>query len=464
MSFSPATAGPNSGSLVLTDNNLNASLTQTLALYGTTQNSQSISFSPPSTVTYGVTPITLSATGGASNNPVIFSIVSGPGTLSGPDDSILTVTGAGTIVVSALQAGNANYAPAQTTASIVVSMATPGLTWANPAALVYGTPLGATQLNPIVIFGSSIIAGSFTYTATPAGGSATAVSSGSVLTAGSYTLTATFTPTDTTDYTSATKTVSLTVSQTTPTLTWAAPATISYGTALSSTQLNANSGGVAGTFVYSPAAGATPAVGTDALSVTFTPTDATDYASATKTVSLTVQDFSLPAAPAAVTVTAGQTATASLIVSSMSGFAGTVVFTCSVPASMSEASCSATSAQITASSGASSTLTVNTTAAHTVASSARPGRWMASRIGAVFAGFILLGVPKVKRRRAGLLALFILLLLLLGITSCGGSSSGSGSTGGKQMDAGTPAGTYSLTLTAASGTASHTMNVSVTVQ
>ena len=40
----------------------------------------------------------------------------------------------------------------------------------------------------------------------------------------------------------------------TPTITWATPAAITYGTALSATQLNADAG-VAGTFVYTPASG-----------------------------------------------------------------------------------------------------------------------------------------------------------------------------------------------------------------
>ena len=262
----------------------------------------------------------------------------------------------------------------------------------------------------------------------------------------------------------ATQSITLSGAPETPVITWATPAAITYGTALSATQLNASSN-VAGTFVYSPLAGTTPAAGTQTLSVTFTPTDATDYATATKTVSLTVQDFSLPSTPPAVAVTAGQTGVASFTVSPVSGLAGTVSFTCSVPSNMSEASCSATSVQISASAGASSTLTVTTTGSHYVTLKTRPGRWVASGIGAVFAGFILLGVPKVKRRRASLLVLFTLLLLSLGMMSCGGNSgTSSGSTGGKQMDTATPAGTYSLTLTATSGTASHTMNVPVTVQ
>jgi sugar lactone lactonase YvrE len=72
-----------------------------------------------------------------------------------------------------------------------------------------------------------------------------------------------------------------------PIITWVTPAAITYGAALSATQLNATAN-VPGTFTYTPAAGTVLAAGTQTLSVTFTPTDATDYATATKTVSLKV--------------------------------------------------------------------------------------------------------------------------------------------------------------------------------
>jgi hypothetical protein len=121
------------------------------------------------------------------------------------------------------------------------------------------------------------VAGPFVYT--PAGGS--------VLKAGLQTLSVTFTPTDTTDYKVATATVTLTVNQATPAITWATPAAITYGTALSATQLDASST-VAGTFVYSPAAGAVLPVGPQTLSVMFTPTDTTDYTTTAATVPLTV--------------------------------------------------------------------------------------------------------------------------------------------------------------------------------
>ena len=79
--------------------------------------------------------------------------------------------------------------------------------------------------------------------------------SGTVLSAGaSQALQVTFTPTDATDYTTATPTVTITVNQATPTIAWATPAAITYGTALSATQLNAT-GSVAGTPAYSPVQG-----------------------------------------------------------------------------------------------------------------------------------------------------------------------------------------------------------------
>src|SRR6202035_4664166 len=111
--------------------------------------------------------------------------------------------------------------------------------------------------------------------------------SGSIPTAGTDTLSVTFTPTDTTDYTTVTKTVQIVVSQVTPTITWSNPVGITYGTALSATQLNATAS-VPGALVYSPAAGVVPAAGTDTLSVTFTPTDTTNYSTITKTITLTV--------------------------------------------------------------------------------------------------------------------------------------------------------------------------------
>jgi hypothetical protein len=156
--------------------------------------------------------------------------------------------------------------------TLVIGKATPAISWAAPAAIAYGTALSAAQLDA-----SSTVAGTFVYSP-PAG---------TALTVGSQTLSVTFTPTDSTDYNTATSTVQLTVNKATPAIPWAAPAAITYGTALSAAQLNASST-VAGTFVYTPAVGAVLSVGTQTLSVTFTPTDSSDYTTATGTVQLTV--------------------------------------------------------------------------------------------------------------------------------------------------------------------------------
>jgi hypothetical protein len=110
-----------------------------------------------------------------------------------------------------------------------------------------------------------------------------------VLTAGPQKLSVTFTPTDATNYTTAQATVSLTVTKTTPTvIAWPTPSVISYGTALSTAQLNATAS-VPGTFVYTPAAGDVLTAGRHALSAIFTPTDTAKYAKAQATVALVVE-------------------------------------------------------------------------------------------------------------------------------------------------------------------------------
>src|SRR5205085_521450 len=174
-----------------------------------------------------------------------------------------------------------NYTTATKTVSINVLKGAPVITWATPADITYDTALSATQLNAT----TGTIIGTFVYT--PA--------AGSVLNAGAgQTLSVTFTPTDGANYTTATKTVSINVLKAAPVITWPTPADITYGTALSATQLNATTGTVLGTFVYAPAAATVLNAGSgQTLSVIFTPTDAANYATATKTVSINV----LKAAP-----------------------------------------------------------------------------------------------------------------------------------------------------------------------
>jgi subtilisin-like proprotein convertase family protein len=79
----------------------------------------------------------------------------------------------------------------------------------------------------------------------------------------------------------------------TPTLTWTNPANITYGTPLSSTQLNAvavyNATNVTGSYVYTPASGTVLNAGnSQTLAVTFTPADTTSFLSVSTNVTINV--------------------------------------------------------------------------------------------------------------------------------------------------------------------------------
>ncbi len=265
-----------------------------------------ISWSTPAAITYGtaLSATQLNASAGGVAGSFAYTPASGT----------VLATGTQTLSTTFTPTDTTDYNSATQTVSLTVNKATPTFTWNAPAAITYGTALSATQLNA----GSASVAGTFAY----------APASGTVLGVGTQTLSVTFTPADTTDYNSVTRTVSLTVNKATPTITWATPAAIAYGTALSATQLNASAGGVAGTFAYTPASGTVPAAGTQTLSVTFTPTDTTDYNSATQAVSLTVNKATPTitwGTPAAITY--GTALSATQLNASAGGVAGTFAYT-----------------------------------------------------------------------------------------------------------------------------------------
>ena len=223
-------------------------------------------------------------------------------TLSNPalatmSSSALTAKAAGSLTVQAayVEATPAGTSPAsaavtpqnlsastQITITAAGSSNVPTITWNAPAAIPYGTALSTTQLSA-----TANVAGTFAYS--PA--------AGTVLKAGTQTLSAVFTPTDTKTYSSATASVQLTVNQAAPTITWPQPAPVAAGATLSATQLDATAN-VPGSFMYSPAAGTVLAAGTQQLTAVFSPTDTTDYASATAHASLVVNGSSSgPSAP-----------------------------------------------------------------------------------------------------------------------------------------------------------------------
>jgi hypothetical protein len=195
-----------------------------------------------------------------------------------PDTGEILDAGTHTLHVDFVPADSINYSPASKDVSLIVTQAAPILTWSAPADIVYGTALNGTQLNA-----TADVSGGFTYT--PA--------FGAILNAGTHTLHVDFIPTDAVNYANASKDVSITVTQATSVLTWSNPASISYGTPLSATQLNATAN-TTGAFTYTPDTGAVLDVGTHTLHVDFVPTDAVNYTNTSKDVSITVMESTAP--------------------------------------------------------------------------------------------------------------------------------------------------------------------------
>jgi Flp pilus assembly CpaE family ATPase len=188
-----------------------------------------------------------------------------------PAGEVLTA-GTHELSVTFTPADTANYAPAQAAVSVTVAKAPPTLSWPEPAPITCGTALSDAQLNA---------------TASAPGRFAYVPPAGELLAPGTHVLHVTFTPEDTSGYTTGQATVELTVVKSTPAIAWPTPAPITYGTALSETQLSATAS-VPGTFAYAPGEGAILGAGTHTPIVTFTPKDTTSYNSAQAAVPLTV--------------------------------------------------------------------------------------------------------------------------------------------------------------------------------
>ncbi|HEY6272227.1 MAG TPA: choice-of-anchor D domain-containing protein [Terriglobales bacterium] len=230
-------------------------------------------------------------------------------------------------------------------------------------------------------------------------------------------------------------------------------------------------------------AGATVAPGKNcAIAVTFTPSahglrsgslNVTDNALGGNTqavpLSGTGKDYSVSAAPASDSVSPGTSANYTVTLTPLGGFDESVQVACAEPAALTESTCTASPASTTlnGSSAATVAITVTTTAPSLVPLARRiappagrsdkplttPAVWLAV-LG-------LLGVLSLAKRRRPWTLLAVAVLFVIVWASCGG---GGGSTGGGSSNPGTPAGTYSLTLSATGGNQTHTAMVSLTVQ
>jgi gliding motility-associated-like protein len=183
------------------------------------KNNQAISFSESFAVSYTYSPtltIDLSTAATAAISPVTYAVVSGPATITGNQ---LTVTGAGTLIIRASQAGNDSYNPApDVNQNITISKATPVITFAN-ISKVYSDA-------PFTLSATSAGTGVFTYTSSEVS-VATTTKVSDVTTAtitGVGTTTLTVAKAADANYNPATKDATLTVSKADQTITFNTPA------------------------------------------------------------------------------------------------------------------------------------------------------------------------------------------------------------------------------------------------
>lgn len=424
--------------------------------------------------------------------------------------------------ITAVYGGDANFnGSTSNTVSEVVNKSTPTVT-VTPGSLTLTTaqPLsvtvsvGATTGNPTPTGSVVLSGGGYTSAATAlVNGSATINIAAGALATGTDTLTANYTPDSgsSSTYNAASGTGSVTVSNV-PTFSLSNSGAISIAAA-------ATTGNTA-TVTVTPAAGFTGAVALT-CAVTTAPTGATSPATcavsspvtitgataqtATLTVTTTsattvgayavtvtatsasitqtsvvgvtvttyipAPDFALSSG-AAITVSRGATTgnTTTITVTPSGGFTGNVTLAAVLTSSPAGAANvptlsfgSTSPVAITGTAAGTATLTVGTMAATSAALAWPHSRgipWYATG-GATLACILILGIPARRRRWRSLFGIALLLVPLVGgIASCGGSSSGNG---GGTGSPGTTTGSYTITVTGTLGSTAHTTTVNLTV-
>lgn len=338
----------------------------------------------------------------------------------------------------------------------VIYQQKPQINWATPAPIVYGTALSATQLNA-----SSPVAGSFTYS--PA--------AGTVLGVGQQTLTATFAPTDATDYTPGTATVSLNVIPGVATVSLSAsmnPAFAMNPVAFTAS-LPAYASTQTGTMTFydgstpigtANIAGGSATITTAALgagehSITAGYSGDSNYGPGTSSaLTENIQDFTLTfvaSGSSSASVPAGGTASYTLMLTPVNGATMPAAVTLSAPNIPLGMTPTFSPGAVGAGSGP--TLVTLEVALPKQTADGRSSRLLGGGALPVALGLILLPFAGVRRRRSGLTGWVVLAALsatlALGILGCGAKLSSEN---------------FSFNVTATSGSLSHSVTAHLTVK
>jgi hypothetical protein len=178
----------------------------------------------------------------------------------------------------------------------------------------------------------------------------------------------------------------------------------------------------------------------------------------TVTVAAIPPDYQINIPNGSATIPAGQTATFNISITPQGGFNGTINFACSgLPG---QSTCSFNPATLTPSGSATSTtLSIATTARTTASAQPVSGATLATITGFGFLGIVFLGVPSRRRRSMRWAGMMLLgLVLAFGLISCGGHTTT------PPTVTGTPAGSFSVTVTATSGATTHSSVITLNVQ
>lgn len=357
-----------------------------------------------------------------------------------------------------------------------VSPTTPTITWAQPSAISYGTTLSGV-LNATATDGSTAVAGTFAYSATPQGGSAGSVTTSTVLGAGSYVLSISFTPTDSTTYTTATGSVSLTVNKISPSVALTSsgnPALVSTSitlTATASSSVSTPTGSVdfydaathlgSGTITSGVATYSTSSLTAGTHSITAVYAGDSNFVSVTSSAaSQVVADLNLSTASggsSTATVSPGSTATYHLTIAPSAG--STFPAAVDLSASGGPTGSTITVTPQTISAGAGSTnVSVAVQVPATIAVIRMLNGWVLA-LALPLAGVVVLPFAsdqaRTRRRMPFALLLSVVLLSTAAIVGCGSHTT-------------TPTTrqptNYTITVTAVSGSVSHSTILTLTVQ